>query len=246
MASIIISSTESGSAILAQRVQMANSRFARTMQVGSSWTTIRVGIRYSYENDPGLTPVLPGMFVGLSAGTASVYGDSSSIQAVGLRSTSSGYTMTRGTIGGDFYLGTMAHRLVRRSASVETYAPPGTSGSFNLGSAFLTGSYQTAFYADFTKTVNGVGDPVISASLYTRTVTPATSGTSSVEANAFYFAMEQPNLTLANAPLPNHRFFGMGAVLYNEDCGSLDSVNVSWDRTRPVMQISDIAVYKLA
>ena len=81
MADVITKVTAAG--ISDNRLQVINKGYARKMEIGSSWTSIRIAARFSIRTDtPPIT--IPFLYFGLSAGTSSIPGTASPAHFLGM------------------------------------------------------------------------------------------------------------------------------------------------------------------
>lgn len=208
-------------------IEMINSHFARQFSIGSQWQKIRVGIRLSCNNSPGATLTgNPELFVGLSHGTSSVFGDAQVSHSVGLISSGS-WTWTSAQ---DGYFGTVTFRGCVKTGSSMTYF--GSADNCNCINA--SGSGRSMFFVDLERNPTNT---YLSCSSFNRSNTTIND----INQTEFFFYLEQD--------VPSEGFHSYNSnfaflPIDENTNGGLDSICVSWDRTVPRIVINDIAIYK--
>ena len=225
MANTIISRTISGSPDHA--IRMLNGQFARTLSIGTSWTTIRVGVRWHMENTGADITGTPLLAVGLCAGTTNILGDATTDHWVGGITQAASFTNNAG----DFYFGTP---LFKPAKKVNTTLTTGTSFGNGVITTPVTIANRIPMFIDITK-----GSPNFSLRQFI-----LTSGTElgDVTPSEFLGLME------SSTPVrTGYTFHAAQTIAVDEGTdGFLDSVNIYWDRAAAAVEISDIAVARFA
>lgn len=223
-------------------IELANGCFARRFS-NDSWTHIRVAMRWRVKDDDTYIYGIPKytiaaevpLFVGFSSGTSSIYGDASATHVWGVKP----------TVG-------------------NTLVPVGT------GYMGLTSSYYTAHGSSY-RIINGVETLLAGATQGALWYFPAS--TSSCDAMMFDLKKTGSNLIVPIAFIrfstggqgeyyPTSTFLSDIQTLaptrtgylqstvtshsFTETSGSINSVNISWARAHPRLQIIDLYVVRLA
>lgn len=227
MASTIFERTISGTPD--KRILMQNSQFARSLIVGSSWNEIRVGIRASQRDSGANITGTPRFAVGLSAGTANIFGDATTDHWVGVLSTAA--TWTRANLGADFYYGDIVARPAKRVAAVTTTGTQFTgAGVYTMADA--PDGNRWCYFVHITK-----GSPNFSIRLLSWD-------------NVFIDISQATFKAQLETPTPvvsQHTWHTAQTIAVNEAVdGFLNAVNIAWDRSSPEIEISDIGVVKFA
>jgi len=234
----------------ANTVEMAailnNSHFARSFDMGSNWTNLRIGIRWIFVNPPllGGAPInpitgVPFFFMGLSHGTSSVMGDSYVSHSVGLAV--SGSSWNYGASGAPVY-SIPAYIGCVKTGSVLTYFGPGYDG--NTPTVYISGSGITQgtscrvsmLFADFQR---NTPNTFFTMSVFFRRNASADNNTTS---DLLYYGQQTTPV------LTNYEYTSSVSFLPIDETGNgtLDSVCIMWDKSAPNPCIADIAIFKLA
>jgi hypothetical protein len=223
MASVIKQRTIS--AVTENAIQMVNSQFARTLNFGTSWTTMRVGVRMHMSNTGGgLTAAK--FAIGFCSGTSNLFGDATTTHFVGAYTTGTWAFQTT------FYNATSFAAAKRVGSTLTTGAVLFANGAFPCGAASSTAD-RAAIFVDITK-----GSPNYSINLFVaNNAVPADMSVAS-----FLSTME-----VASPVLGTYTYTSAQTVAVNEGTdGTLDSINISWDHSTPFIEICDVAVARIA
>lgn len=231
-----------------KRIVLSEGQFARKLFVGSNWTTLRVGIRYSVT-DPGINMVSgPRFRFGLCAGTANIPGDASVDNFFGLTGPiNSGWT--RFTDQGPtpyFWFGyPIIGSELGLSVSTIRGGPVGGPGENLFAGVIgrylipLSTSIRKVLFATYSRTPSGYA-----LSLLNYLAPPGSvQQNDDVSQDTFISQMREPNPTI-----PGHS--QSGAI--GDPAGvagltpALDSVCCFWDRSIVQWEISDLAVMRFS
>lgn len=222
------------SAIEDRRIQLAGTNIARKMNIGNSWTTLRIGMRVCYiPANPGTGTIIygtPRFIFGVCSGVVNTVGSESPSHFVGIRSMSTAgeYKTTGNDVFGNNGTTTgLAWGAIRYENGSLTSAVGGKVGSFSAEPSTI----RSALFLQIVKTGGN-----ITVQLYAPTDTGAKTDISST---AFFNTMEgelMDGLTNYNTNTAETI-----STLDEATYGDLDSINVYWDRTFQKIEISDLA-----
>jgi hypothetical protein len=205
-------------------IQLSNSQFARTLSIGSAWTTIRVGLRLHMDTTGGNLPGVPILFFGLCSGTTDIFGDASVTHCVGAISDDTWL------VAGNVYY---ASSMLKPACKYGTTLTKGTSFGQSAIPSTITAASRVCWFVDITK-----GSPNFSLKVFTQ----HTATIADISVATFLQQMEA-----ATPALAQHQYIGPQTVAVDEATyGYFDSVNVAWNQTTPVVEICDLAVARLA
>ncbi|MCL4179175.1 MAG: hypothetical protein KJ072_15715 [Verrucomicrobia bacterium] len=219
------------------RAALNNSTMRRLLSIGTDWTKVRVGIRFSVADtgaDLGSTPFLA---MGLCSGTANPVnnGSASTDHFVGMRTVDA--TWGRSAATPPYWIcSTYAVLVSKRIGTTWT----NTGGTNNFWYAWYVSagtSYRQFFFLDITK-----GSP---------NFTLRATGRSGVHQNPTFDCSKEYFLERMTQPTPSyendHSQGGDNTLAVSEATnGYLNAVNIAWDRTNPKWEISDVAVARFA
>jgi len=235
-----------------QYLLIGSNRLARTMYIGNNWKKIRIGMRCCF--DSGSDPVIgggilaPNLFMGVCSGTSSVYGDQYPSHSVGLRfirpatlAFSYFTSSTNTSIYGSTATGVPVPFIVSYANGTTASVATSTCDYFTL---WATASIRGAMMVDFIKNDVSNATDITCSLIVNRSDLSSTKRIPDYDlpAMVFYQQMQQPTPVFISHSVKAQS--GNPALPINETCGSLDSVNISWDRSYPSLQIYDIAVHR--
>lgn len=206
-------------------IQMANSCYARTILIGTTWNVLRVGLRWHMDNT-GASLSTPEFAFGVCDGTTNIMGDASVDHFVGVRS--SGLWSFQTT----FYNNTSFQPAKKVGATVTT----GTTLVQNASIACnctVDPSPRGFIMVDITK-----GSPNFSFVLSHLNNQVGAN----VTASEFLQQMELATVTQTGYLTTASQTLAVSEA----GDGFLDSVNVSWNRSTPVIEVTDIAVTRFS
>lgn len=225
MANTILLQTISGNPD--HSISMSNGQFARTLSIGTTWTTIRVGVRWHMDNTGADLTGTPRLAVGMCAGTTNIFGDATCDHFVGGLSNAASFTNNAG----DFYFGTPLFVPAKKVVSTLTTGTAFGNGVITTPASIAN---RVPMFIDLTK-----GSPNFSLRQFI-----LTSGTDlgDVSLSDFLGLMESP------APArTGYTYHAAQTIAVDEATdGYLDSINIAWDRAAAKVQVCDIAVARLA
>jgi len=226
MASIIKARTISS--IVDNRVRLTNSNCARlwSSDVGTAWTKIRVGCRMSIENTGASITSTPRFAFGICSGTSNIFMDPTTTHWAGFltnATTMPFYSNGNYTTSGECV-------VAKRISSTLTI---GSIIASNFSTQDCTTAARSMLCLDITK-----GSPNFTFQAFYNQTLP----TADVPL-ATYISQ----LTLTTPAFSNHGFGTAQTLAIDETTnGFFNAVNVAWDRSSPAIELSDIAVVKLA
>lgn len=209
-------------------IQVANSCFARKLSIPAGWQTVRVGLRLHMDNT-GAGLSTPQFGFGLCSGSVNIFGDASVGHFLG--AVSSGPWSFQTT----FYNNT-SFQPAKKVGSTLTAGTTFTQNAAVQSGAASNTADRALLFVDITKQFP-------TPSLYTLNLfyLANTSGVD-VSAATFLQVMEEVTPSLAS-----HGYSSGQTIAVDESVdGTFDSINVSWNRTTPFIEICDIAFARLA
>ena len=214
------------------RAALSNSTLRRLLSIGTNWTKVRVGIRWSILNTAADITSAPFLAVGVCAGTANPVnnGSATTDHFLGVRTTTTTWQIKPGP----YYVGDVTYSL-RASKRVGT-TWTNTSGTNNLWYAWyvIPGQRQMLFVYILK------GSPNFTISVLS---VSTISGTADVSQADFF-----DKVVLASPGNWNGHYLATGNTVAVDEAtnGYLNAVNVAWHRSNPKVEISDLAVVRLA
>lgn len=229
MPSTILLRTISGTAD--QRIVLSNSHFARPHGV-STWNKLRLAVRWSMRDSGGNLGGTPVFAAGFCSGNASIFGDASVTHFVGVRTNGTSWSRIAGP---PIVYDQLAAGAIQSGKMVGTTFTVAQNWLSVVGYATAeapTGS-RCCWFIDITK-----GSPNFTFGGYGRINTNA----GDIDYSTYITQAEIDAATLAN-----HAACNVGTTAVDEGTnGTLDHINLSWNRTTPEIEISDLAVVRLA
>jgi hypothetical protein len=218
-------------------VQLNNSTLTRLMSFGSDWNSVRIAMRWNFVGDTGGNlSGTPKFVTGVCSGTTNPWNNGaatttnfvgcSSMVASCLRDT----VIYRWASGNDFM-------PITRIGTTEATG----SGNVNFNQVqynrILT--KRQIWFLDITK-----GTPLYTVRLYS-CFDGITDGGLDVTKSQF---LEYAGLPTGTTPISTARYqWGTErTIAASEESGSLNAINVAWDRTLPTINIYDLAAVRLS
>jgi hypothetical protein len=212
------------------RAGLDNSTLRRLMSIGSNWSNIRIGLRISMQ-DPGVdltsTPIFA---VGVCSGTANPFNNGSATTTHWVGARTNMPTWTRQTSPINWYA--VGNNIVLPSKRVGTTF---TDGTIVLGGwTFQIGTDKRhCVFLDITK-----GSPNFTINLFVK------SDLTDFDVSKDLFLQQ---VALSSPTITGHGWGTARTLAVDEASdGYLDAVNVSWDRSSPKFELSDIAIVRFA
>ena len=221
------------SSVVDNRVRLINSNFARlwSTDVGTSWTKIRIGCRISIEDSGANLASTPRFYFGVCSGTSNIVMDSTTTHWVGLRTIDPSWVRVAGPPA--YYRMDDATSAPTFSKRVSATFTDSTQQGNDVYVYDCTTSNRSVIFLDITK-----GSPNFTLLMFNRQTTTASDVDS-----ATYLAQ----LALSSPTIIYHAAGLARTIATDEGAnGSFTAVNIGWDRTSPAIELSDVAVVKLA
>ena len=225
MGSVIIARTIS--AATEKAIAMTNSAFARTLSIGTTWTKIRVGIRFHFRDLGSAPSGTPRFALGLCSGTTNIMGDASVTHWVGCITDAASWGYAAGS-----HYGSITWSPAKK---VNTTLTVGSSLTTTMGipaRAADNVADRMMLMVDIEK-----GSPNFSFASFWP------GPTSSVDATKANFLSRMEEATPSG--FSTHTFTTGGSLAVSESDGTLNAINIAWDRASFAAELCDIAVARL-
>lgn len=217
------------------RAALSNSTLRRLLSIGTNWTKVRVGIRFSLLDTGAELTSTPMLAMGVCSGTANPVnnGSATTDNFVGMRTTATSWTRNAGPP--PYYLnGAYTVRAAKRVGTTWGY----TAGTNNFWYAWYipTGTgLRQMLCVDVTK-----GSPNFTINMFAR---GNNSPQSDITKEDFL-----GKVALADPGNWNGHYLGTPNTVAVDEAtnGYLNAANVAWDRSNPKIEISDLAVVRFA
>lgn len=231
MASVILQRVISGTSD--NRIVLQNSNFARIHSLGTTWNSIRVGVRLIGNNLGSGLVSTPRLAIGLSAGTSNIFLDATTDHWVGMITNSATWSFTAASGGS---MARFGNPQIWAAKKVGTTLTLSSNMSTSTIPADATTATRRMFFVDVTK-----GSPNYSiASFYPDATASAASPDVTVDDFLNTVVLSSPAFT-------NHTTHGPVNLAVDEGTdGALTAINIAWDRTLPTFEICDVAVVRLS
>lgn len=217
-------------------VQLTNSTLARTISFGNDWNSIRIAMRWNFVGDSGgnITGT-PKFVTGVCSGTTNPWNNGAATTTNFVGCSSRATEVLRDTI-------------IYRWASSPEFMPITRIGTTEATGSGIVNYNQVQYNRNLTKRQIWFlditkGTPLYTVRLYS-CFDAVTGGGLDVTKLQF---LQYAAVPTGTTPL-NTSYFQWGTartIIASEDSGSLDSVNVAWDRSLPTINIYDLAVVRL-
>lgn len=238
MANVIKSRTFSS--IEDKRIQLSNANFARlwSSDVGTGWTTLRIGCRISMTDSGANVTSTPRFAFGICSGTSNIFMDATCTHWLGAITAN---TFRRVSAGPPAYYD------LANNTGQPFYPATYIGTTLTLGSGLYGGSYNTflfdsttanraLMFLDITK-----GSPNFSLKMFSNAAPAGTQTATDVD-----LATYLTQVSLTSPSLTGHVMSNTQTIAVSEATnGFFNAVNISWDRSSPNIEISDLAVVKL-
>jgi len=211
-------------------ISMLNSTWARSVSLPAAWSKIRLGLLLHFANAGGALASTPVLAAGFTNGTSAIEGDATPTHFVGIKTNSAAWADLG--CGSANVLGTVTVQPAVNVAGSETLGTAITADarfSFKSDTEFL-------YFLDITK-----GSPNYTLNLFTVIGAGGSCGTGATVAQFLQqVALTSPSFT-------NHSAGSAQTLAVNEGSnGTLNAVNVYWNRADVAAEIGAIAVAVLA
>lgn len=208
----------------------SNSRFARPLPFSTTWTKLRIAVRWGLTDSGANLTSTPGFAVGVCSGTSNIYGDATVTNFCGVINNAA--TLTRAT-GPIRYTG-LGLRPGKKVNTTQTLG--GTNVNASLYQ-FITidASVRTALFVDITK-----GSPNYTFDIFY----PTNSAVADISMANFLAQVE-----LTTPALTNYTYSvtaGSSQTLaVDESAGTFDTLNFYWDRTVSTLDSDELYIVRL-
>jgi hypothetical protein len=222
-------------------VVLQGSGISRVMSIGSNWSRIRIGVRFTinllgYTGRQGGIPIFG--FGVCANGGYETFGARNVSHFVGMTTNRANVLPT--VSGSGHHLNESGDFSVRRKVGTAITGTVGASSSITSGIGAHPGVARCCLYLELLK-----GSPN-----YTNwTAYPASVASSGVDTTLeeFYIGLETATLNLPTlAPFSTYQGRLNSALAVDESAGVLDSVWVDWNLTAWAAEVSQVAVYRVS
>jgi len=213
--------------------QMANSAIARPFSIDPNWTTVQIGLWYSFTTGSlaNITGT-PRFYVGLCSGSNEIMGDPTTGHFVGYRSNTATFSYISSSLYQNVNIRYNAGQFIKKVGTTETVtSDPITSTLFS----FLTvpntiGEKSSIFYLQITR-----GSPNYTLKAYYNNSYTATYRGIITE-NEFLTNLQTNTPTAATTNPPQTYVASSTLTLAVDESvdGTFDHINIAWDREEPV------------
>jgi hypothetical protein len=209
-----------------KRIQLVNSQILRPLSFGTDWTKLRIALRMTASTDPGISVAGPVLAFGVCGGTTNGFGSSTTTNFVGISpAPAAGFTYAASPNRVNF--------RVYPTRRVGTTLTQDTSSS-NSQALPCDPTAHVLFFIDITK---GAPNYLTSFFLCEQSV----SFTDITQAQFFtYSEMVSP------VGLAGYAYRAGAALAASEVAGPLDTLNISNGFISLGIEISDLAVIRMA
>jgi hypothetical protein len=214
------------------RAYLAGNTLRRTLSIGSNWTRLRIGIRFSYEDTGATLTGTPRFVLGLCSGTANPWnnGASTTLNFIGVRQVNA--SVTRNIVGDSTHFAGALQPFKRLGITSTT----GTTFTNAWVGSAQPATRRNLLFLDILK-----GSPNYTLHGFYR---DSTVGADVTRAK-FIEQVEVVSSVVSNHSWTDGGPLGAGKTLaFDEVAGALDTVNIAWDRSAPKIYISDLAIVR--
>lgn len=226
------------SAALDKRITLLGDECVRTLTIGSSWSTLRLGIRLSindFNSLGAINLISPSLFIGLCSGSSAAFGASSTTNALGIRT---------------------AGNLIYHAGSPAVWgadsSPPTMYPCKRVATTLTTGgtAYSTAIKLS--------QDPATSRQALVLeivkgspnfTLEYACNNTDGTDLAIATLLTAMEGAAMSNVVTALGAKYARTTPMnfaFDEGAGSLDSINIFWGSTIATLEISDVLFVKVA
>lgn len=230
------------SSVVDNRIRLTNSNFARlwSSDVGTTWSQIRVCGRLSIEDTGANLTSTPKLNFGICSGTSNIYMDATTTHWAGFETAQATWTRytTPAKYDMSFYNGGLL--AVKRIGSTRTSGGGIFWSTGPAGQGFIadcTVASRRVFILDITK-----GSPNFTFKVFGWDANTGNGAMADCTVETFL-----AQIPLTSPSITNHSFSDTKTIALDEATnGYFNAVNIAWDRTSPAIELSDLAVVKLA
>ena len=218
-----------------RRIQLGNEEFVRTLGVRTNWSKLRIGIRHNV-NTTGATILSASFVVGLCEGSAATYYNNNTTGFWGL--SICGALTSNWTLSGNFYATSGGNStFVTRIGNTTNTASNSIGGDTPY---VIINPSHGVMYLDLEK--NNAG-----SNRMTHWYMDSTAHNYDHSQTEFFQGMESEFTGGSPNSVPGARNYN-GANNYNYagNINALDPLSISWNKSTPTMEISDIMVLRFS
>lgn len=217
------------------RLSIGNEQAARLRQIGTNWTTIRLGLRLSVNGSASISGT-PRFALGLCSGTTMLLGSASTKHFVGVRSAVGTWTRTTGPPAYYSVAGSPSIRAIKRVGTTLT------TGN-EIAPCYISSapaSVRSVFLLNIVK-----GSP--NYSLQCGMATTSAAGQTDVSLAQFEQMLALESISGISAIVTGYGTATGTTIAVNEaNDGLLDAMQILWDRSSPEIEVSDIGYARIA
>lgn len=219
------------SSVTDKRVVLSNSQFARALPFGTTWQSIRIGMRLDMRDTGADLSSTPRFWFGVCSGSTNLVSDATTTNFCGCATNVATW-------------GRSATRYNKLTSGIVCATRVGSTNVFSSGGNVLSGSSIIQNQAASAAADRGLWFIQITKGSpnYTyRCFYSQTDGAADRSHTEFLEQMEQvtPSLT-------GHAWSNAVVLATSEAAGAFDHIMISWERTYPEIEISDIAVARFS
>lgn len=225
------------SAIQDERIVLSNSQFARPFTI-ATWTTLRIALRLSMNNT-GANIITPAFYVGISSGSTNLIMDATTTHWCGLKTNGTwNYFLAAGGAPTQYYgLNPRATKRVG-STTTDNATPTITTASCIPANAAI--AMRCLYFVDITR----VGYPGSGSYSFNTKLIYDSGASASNDVSVANFTDKADDVS----PTQTSHLAGTAKTLTVDEGtnGVFNHVNCGWDQATPTIEISDLAVVKIA
>lgn len=211
-------------------VSLSNASFARPFDIGT-WSVIRVGMMARMDFASSLTGLTPNLPLGLCSGSTNQVFDATTTNFIGVRSNSASWNLSAGSPD-IIWVVTSGWLRSKRVGSTWTDGAGTTSGAPCFMRTSEADGACEMYMVEITK-----GSPNYSISIFC----PTAANTGVTRDNFL------AQLVAVTPALGSHTWYTSTPTLaFDQAAGALDHVQVGWSRSEATLEITDLALVKMA
>ncbi len=248
MATIVSRVSES---IVDQTIKLGNEQIARTLSIGSNWRWIRVGVNFQFSGSAtggAFTLSGPNMFVGLTAGTSSLFNSPTTNHWLGFN-TDPAVNWTPFYLSDPTFMndgGNQSKQFTKKENGSSTTLF--TENRFGPGASTTGSCLRCPIMIDYIKN-DDVSPCLWSVVVYWSSGTPGdpyTGAHADWTSDLLYSKMadETASYTVVGAGANMNRIPFNNTPISESIYGYLDTVNIGWNNANFPLEVSNVAVYR--
>lgn len=245
---LIINPVYAGTAVIIDSsgdkiLEMANASFARAFDIGT-WSSLRVGMRLTINGSASLTSLTPRFVVGACSGSSAQVFDSPTTNFIGTRSGDETWAFVDTT--NDYYWmddgfgESSGYGLKYCKKVATTWTDGGNITQPSSNNTLKIMRSNTGFWGMYMVEITK-GSPNWSVRPFCMKEAAPGVLTAAVARDSFLAQM-----VAVSPSLSHHVWCDAATIAFDEVAGAINHVQVGWDRTEATIQITDLAVAKMA